>query len=86
MVLSTLDDAINTLSFPPQEVRMGLMLWKELEKNGRIEWRPGVIQTEPGSSGVSEFEFPFLNGDILVHIDPRLELFGYQLPHKRNPE
>ncbi|MGZ5576050.1 MAG: hypothetical protein ACXWEV_04160 [Methylobacter sp.] len=86
MVIKMLDDAINAHSFPPKEVRMGLMLWKELDKKGRITWRRGVIQTKPGLICESEFEFPFLNGDIFVHIDPRLELFEYQLPRKKNPE
>jgi hypothetical protein len=88
MVLSMLDDAINMLPFLPKEVRIGLMLWKELEKDGRIEWRRAVIQTiqtKPKLIFESEFEFPFLNKSILVHIDPRLEPFEYQLPHKNNP-
>jgi hypothetical protein len=83
-MFTRLDTAINTHPFSLKEVRMGLMLWKALEKNGRIEWKPGVIQTEPGLICESEFEFPFLNGDIFIHIDPILGLFDYQLPTLSN--
>lgn len=86
MPITMLDDAIDAHAFRPKEVRMGLMLWKELEKGGRIEWKQGVIQPNPGLSYESEFESPFLNGDIFIHIDPRLGLFDYELPYKKNPE
>ncbi|HEY8160105.1 MAG TPA: hypothetical protein VIF10_15515 [Methylobacter sp.] len=78
--IAMLDEAINDHSFSPKEVRIGLMLWKVLEEDGRIKWKQGVIQPKPGLICESEFEFPFLNGDIFVHIDPRLDLFEYQLP------
>lgn len=74
--LETLDQAISGHSFRPTGIKVGTELWKALNEKGRIKWKRGYIEGI-ADSGI---DFPVLDENIFVHVDPDLRDWGYVLP------
>lgn len=76
MPISILDNAITNHTFRPKGIKVGIELWKALKAAERIEWKRGYIE----GAIESGIDFPVIDGDIFVHVDPELRDFGYQFP------
>lgn len=76
MTVNTLETAIANHSFRPAGIKVSADLWKELNHQRKITWVRGHLE------GVidSGINFPVLQGDIFVHVDPELDDFDYRLP------
>ena len=74
--VGTLDQAIANHSFRPKGIKVGTELWKALSKAGRIKWKRGYIEGITDSG----IDFPVLDENIFVHVDPDLQDGSYVLP------
>ncbi|MEZ5542901.1 MAG: hypothetical protein R3F42_12800 [Pseudomonadota bacterium] len=74
--MGILDQAISNHPFRPKGIKVGTELWKALNETGRIKWKHGYIEGI-ADSGI---DFPVLDENIFVHVDPDLRDWDYVLP------
>jgi len=78
--IKNLDKAISNSKSKPKGIKVGVDLWKELNANGRIKWKRGVLVFKNDPQIDSELDFPMINEDIFVHVAPELDDLSYELP------
>lgn|GEM_PF-1723008 len=74
--VETLGETIANHPFRPKGIKVGTELWKALNETGRIKWKRGYIEGI-ADSGI---DFPVLDENIFVHVDPDLRGWDYDLP------
>ena len=74
--IGTLDQAISNHTFRPNGIKIGTELWKALKQAERIKWKRGYLE------GIidSRIDFPVLDENIFVHVEPNLQDWEYVLP------
>lgn len=73
------DEALNAHPFRPKGIKVGSEVWKALNADGRITWKRGYLE----GAIDSEIDFPVLDEDIFVRIDPELDDLEVSLPPRR---
>ena len=78
MNIEKIEDAIKNHSPRPKGIKVGTELYKEMVSKNKIKWKRGYIK------GVidTETDYPIFDENIFVHVDPYLDDYDFELPHK----
>lgn len=76
VAIGTLDQAIAQRTSRPKGVKVGVELGRALVASGRVTSERGYI----GGVIDSELDFPVLDRNIFVHVDPTLDDYECRLP------
>jgi hypothetical protein len=74
--IDVLDQAIKNNPSRPKGIKVAGELWKALNKSGRVKWKRGYFEGIMNSGK----DFPVLDEDIFIHVDPELDNWSYDLP------